>query len=183
MTTATLPTLTGAYVADPDHSSFGFAVRHMGVSVFRGSFDDVAATLRTEGGALVLRGVAQVDSISIRRPQAFRDHVLAPDFFAVDDHPEVHYASSAVALDPDGRARVSGELTIRGVTRPVDATGTWVADVEDPFGGVRSALELSAVVDRRDFGMTWNAPLPKGGDALANEVTLTVHLELVRDEG
>jgi len=182
MTVTTPIPLAGAYVADADHSSFGFAVRHMGVSVFRGALDEVDASLQTEDGALVLTGSAGVESLSVRRPAALREHLLGPDFFDADRHPRVAYRSEDVELREDGSARVEGELTIRNVTRRVIATGTWQPAVEDPFGGVRAALELTATVDRRDYGMTWNTPLPRGGEALGHEVTITAHLELLRQE-
>jgi polyisoprenoid-binding protein YceI len=173
MTTATHP-LAGTYKADPVHSSFEFAVRHMGVSTFRGSFSDVAATL-TDG---VLEGRAKVESISITSPADFRAHVLGEEFFAAEQHPEVVFRSISTDLTDDGSATVRGELTIKGITREVVATGTWAAPTEGPWGGQVAALELATELDRTQFGMTWNAPLPKGGNILAEKVTLTVHLEL-----
>src|SRR5439155_1763435 len=130
MTTATQP-LNGTFKADPVHSSFGFAVRHMGVSTFRGTFSDVDATL-ADG---VLDGRAKVESISIVSPADFRAHVLGEDFFAADAHPEVTYRSTAVDLADDGTATVRGELTIKGITREVVATGTWTPPAEGPWGG------------------------------------------------
>ena len=172
MTTATQ--LSGSYVADPVHSSFGFAVRYQGVSLFKGTLDDVTATL-VDGR---LEGAARVESISIRTPEQFRAHVLSAEFFDAENHPEVTFTASDVALD-DGTATVDGELTIKGITRPVTATGTWIAPEADAFGSTRGHLNLEAQVDRTEFEMNWNAPLPSGGKALANEVTLTVELSLV----
>jgi len=175
MTTATQTLLDGTYTADPVHSSFGFAVRYQGVSLFRGTLSDVTATL----GDGKLDGSAKVESISIRTPEQFRAHVLAADFFDAENHPEVSYTSSDVQLGEDGTATVAGELTIKGITRPVQATGTWIAPTPDAFGSTRGHLQLEAVVDRTEFDMNWNAPLPSGGKALANEVTLTVDLSLI----
>lgn len=177
MTTTTTP-LSGTYAADPIHSSFGFSVRYQGVSLFRGTMDDVTATLA--GGRL--EGTATVESISIRRPEQFRAHVLADDFFAADKHPEVRFVAEQVDLADDGTARVPGELTIKGTTRPVEAVGTWTAPGADMMGNTRAHLQLEATIDRTEFGIDWNAPLPNGGKALANEVTLTVDLALVADE-
>jgi polyisoprenoid-binding protein YceI len=174
MTTATPTLLDGTYTADPVHSSFGFSVRYQGVSLFRGTLTDVAATL-ADGK---LDGTAKVESISIRTPDAFRAHVLGAEFFDADNHPEVRFTSSQVDLADDGTATVAGELTIKGITRPVNATGTWVAPAPDAFGTTRGHLQLEAVVDRTEYEMNWNAPLPSGGNALANEVTLTVDLSL-----
>jgi polyisoprenoid-binding protein YceI len=174
MATATTP-LSGSYVADPVHSSFGFAVRYQGVSLFRGTLDEVAATL-DEGR---LEGRANIESISIRTPEQFRAHVLSAEFFDAENHPEVTFTSSDVDLADDGTAKVTGELTIKGITRPVEAIGTWTAPVPDAFGSTRGHLNLEAVVDRTQYDMNWNAPLPSGGNALANDVTLSVDLSLI----
>src|SRR5436305_7508349 len=171
--TTTLP-LAGTYKADPVHSSFGFAVKHMGVSTFRGSFSDVEATL-ADG---VLDGRAKVESISIVSPADFRAHVLGSDFFDAERHAEVIFRSTDVDLADDGSATVRGQLTIKGITREVVATGTWTPPAESPYGIEVAALEVSAGIDRTQFGMAWNAPLPKGGNILDEQVTLNVHIEL-----
>jgi polyisoprenoid-binding protein YceI len=182
MPTATQP-LAGTYTADPIHSSFGFAVRYMGVSTFRGTLDDVAATVTAGAdGQVALDGAAQVESISIRTPQQFRDHVLAADFFDAANHPAVGFRSTEVQLGEDGRAVVEGELTIRGTTLPVRAEGSWSPEAET-LSGRRAHLELSTTIDRTAYGIDWNADLPTGGKALANDVTLTVELALVAQEG
>jgi polyisoprenoid-binding protein YceI len=178
MATAT-QSFAGVYDADPIHSSFGFAVRHMGVSTFRGTLTDVHARLTASEQGLALEGAARVESISITTPAEFRAHVLGEEFFDAERHPEVTFRSTQIALGDDGTARVHGELTIKGITRPIEATGSYVAPVQDPYGHTRAALELEAEIDRREFGMTWNAPLPNGGNALAEQVRLVVHLELV----
>jgi polyisoprenoid-binding protein YceI len=169
------PALAGSYVADPVHSTFAFAVRYQGVSLFRGSLTDVTATLRNGR----LEGVAKVESISVRNPEQFRAHLLSPEFFGAEQHPEITFTSSQLDLREDGTAVVAGELTIKGITRPVQATGTWSAPAADAFGNTRAHLSLEAVVDRTEFDMNWNMPLPSGGNALANEVTLSVELSLV----
>jgi polyisoprenoid-binding protein YceI len=175
MATATAPLLASNYNADPVHSSFGFAVRYQGVSLFKGTLSDVAASL-TDGR---LEGTAKVESISIRTPDQFRQHVLSGEFFDAANHPEVRFSSSDVELREDGTVSVAGELTIRGITRPVQATGTWIAPAADAFGNRRGHLNLEAVVDRTEFDMNWNMALPSGGNVLANDVTLTVELSLV----
>jgi polyisoprenoid-binding protein YceI len=175
MTTATTPLLAGTYTADPVHSSFGFAVRYQGVSIFRGTLSEVEAKL--DDGRL--EGLAKVESISIRTPEQFRAHVLSAEFFDAANHPEVTFASTQVDLGEDGTAVVDGELTIKGITRPVRATGTWTAAAADAFGSSRGHLTLEAEIDRTQWDMNWNLALPSGGKALANEVTLTVDLSLV----
>ena len=114
---------SGTYRAQPAPSTFAFAVRHSGVFWYRGSLSDVAATLRADGDALALEGSARVDSISVVEPAAMRASVLGPEFFDAERHPEITFRSTAVRLADDGRAEVDGELTIRGVTRPVTASG------------------------------------------------------------
>jgi polyisoprenoid-binding protein YceI len=172
---STTPTaLAGTYAADPVHSSFGFAVRYQGVSLFRGTLDDITASL-TDGR---LEGSAKVESISIRTPEQFRAHVLSAEFFDAEQHPEVTFTSSELDLADDGTARVAGELTIKGITRPVEATGTWISPAADAFGSTRGHLQLEAVIDRTAYDMNWNAPLPSGGKALADEVALTVDISL-----
>ncbi|MEA2154725.1 MAG: hypothetical protein QOE11_865 [Solirubrobacteraceae bacterium] len=182
VSTTSVAPFTGTYTADRDHSSFGFAVRHMGVSTFRGSFSNVSATVAAgEDGTLTLKGVVQAGSISIVSPPELRAHVLGTDFLDADHHPAIAFESDPARLGHDGTITVEGRLTIRNVTRSVVATGTYATPVEDPYGNTRAAIELSATVDRRDYGMTWNMPLPNGGDALATQVTLTVQLELIGD--
>jgi polyisoprenoid-binding protein YceI len=171
---STVTTLPGTYVADPIHSSFGFAVRYQGVSIFRGTLGDVSASL-ADGR---LEGAADVESISIRTPEQFRAHVLSEEFFDAANHPQVTFVSTDVDLREDGTAVVAGELTIKGITHPVTATGTWIAPAADAFGNTRAHLNLEAVIDRTQWDMNWNLPLPSGGKALANEVTLTVDISL-----
>ena len=175
MSTATQP-LAGTFVADPVHSSFQFAVKHMKVATFRAGFDEVEA--RFADG--VLEGRAKPESVSVTNPPELREHLVnSPDFFAGQ---EIVFRSTDVELREDGTAKVEGDLTIKGITKPVTATGTYQAPVEDPYGGVRSALELTATLDRREWDMNWQAPLPSGEDVLAWDVTLSVNLELVRQD-
>ncbi len=127
MSTVTSP-LSGTYAADPVHSSFAFAVKYQGVSLYRGSLDEAQATF-ADGR---LEGSARVESISIKTPEQFRAHVLGAEFFDVENHPEVTFASEDVDLADDGTARVRGELTIKGITQPFEATGTWTAPRPTP---------------------------------------------------
>ncbi len=178
MSTTAVQPLAGAYAADPIHSSFSFAVRYMGVSTFRGTLGEVAATLTAGADGVALEGAAEVESISIRTPQQFRDHVLSADFFDAASHPQVAFRSTRVELTGDGRAVVDGELTIKGVTQPVHAEGGWSPEAET-LSGRRAHLSLETTIDRTAYGVSWNADLPAGGKALANDVTLTIELALV----
>lgn len=181
MTTAVEP-FTGTYNADPVHSSFGFAVRYSGLSDYRGTLSDVRATLSGGEAGLELEGQAQVESISIQNPPQFRAHVLGPEFFDAANHPTVGFRSTSVELVDDGSARVEGELSIAGTTRPVVATGSWFEQRPVP-GGEKAGLELEASFDRREFGMDWQMELPGGGIALDYDVTLSVNLPLSPADG
>jgi polyisoprenoid-binding protein YceI len=179
---AAVAPFTGTYSADVDHSFVGFSVLHMGVSTFRGSFSDVSASVAVDDdGALTLHGSAQARSVSIVSPPEFRSHVLGEDFFDAERHPAIVFASRPAHPAEDGTITVEGSLTVRNVTRDIVATGTWRPPLEDLYGKMRAGIELTTTIDRRDYGMAWNAPLPKGGDALGTCVTLTVHLELIGD--
>lgn len=162
----TTDALAGVFEADRTHSSVKFAVRHMTVSTFRAWFADVDARLIADASDLRLEGAARVESISIADPPEFREHVVrGADFFDADNHPEILFHSERVELAENGTAMVDGELTIKGLSRPITATGTYQRPVEDPYGSRRAALELRAVLDRRDWGMSWQQPLPDGTDA------------------
>ena len=181
MTTAT-SIAAGTYTADAIHSSFQAEARHMGVGSFRTSFDDVQARLTCDDDGVRLEGRALVQSIAIRNPPEFREHVVnGADFFDAANHPEIVFTSSDVSLEADGRVTLGGELVIKDIAKPLSATGTWQEPLEDPYGRIRTALVLQAVIDRRDWNLTWQAPLPKGGDALGWDVTLDVNLEFVKD--
>jgi polyisoprenoid-binding protein YceI len=177
MSTPTATPIVGSYTADPVHSSLGFSIPYQGVSVFRGTLSEVDAKL-VDGR---LEGSAPVESISITTPEAFRAHVLSAEFFDAEAHPEVTFVSAALDVEDDGFACVAGDLTIRGVTKPVRAVGMWTPPAVDAFGNSRANLALEAVIDRTSWGMSWNAPLPSGGDALGNDVTLTISLSLVAE--
>jgi polyisoprenoid-binding protein YceI len=173
----------GTFRADPVHSSFGFAVRHSAVYRYRGTLSDVSATLRADGGLTTLEGSARVESISITDPPAFRAHVLGPEFFDAETHPEVTFRSTDVRFAEDGQVQVGGELTIKGITRPVTAAGRYDAPRPGPYGGVVGGLQLRAAVDRRDFGFGWQMEMPGGGDGLGWEVELEIELRLEGGEG
>jgi polyisoprenoid-binding protein YceI len=171
-TLAQLP--TGTYGVDPVHSTAGFGVRHFGISTFRTSFGQFDATY-VDG---VLTGTVQADSIDIDMAD-FRNHVLAEDFLNAAVHPTITFRSREIRVAEDGAAEVDGDLTIKGVTKPVVAKGSFGAGA-DPYGNERIAFELEAAVDRREYGLNWQAETPNGKDALAWDVTLQVHLELVK---
>ncbi len=175
MTTAVNEQLTGTYKLDPVHSSASFAVKHMVVATFRGRFEEFDAVL--EDGRLT--GIVNVGSIVVKDPN-LAAHLQSPEFFDAERHPELRFESSEIRPDGD-RVVVDGELTIKGITRPVQARGTVTGPVETLGGVNKVGLDLEAIIDRTEFGLNWNAPLPKGGFALDNDVRLLVELELAEE--
>jgi polyisoprenoid-binding protein YceI len=167
------------WTVDTLHSTVGFSVKHMVVSTFRSQFEDFEATLTAnEDGTLRLTGRVKADSIAIKDPQ-LRGHVLADDFFGADAHPYVTFDSTLVRAE-NGGITVEGELTIKGTTLPIVARGS-ITEPHVTFGDLEKVgVELEAIVDRTQYGLSWNAPLPKGGFALGNDVTLLASLELAR---
>jgi polyisoprenoid-binding protein YceI len=170
---------TGTYVVDPVHSSIGFAVVHNGVSTFRSGFGDYEAKL-SGGENPRLEGVVEVASVQIDEPQ-LRGHLLSPEFFDVERYPQLRFESSALEVTEDGSATIRGELEIRGDKREVEASGRYVQLGADLAGQARVGLSIEASVDRRDFGLDWQAELPGGGEVLDYEVAIAVELELVEE--
>ena len=182
--TATLATRlpAGTWKVDPTHSSATFAVKHMAVGTFRGGFEDLdAALIVSEDGAATLQGTVRADSINVKDENLLA-HLGSPDFFDTERHPELSFESTSIRREGD-EVVVDGELTIKDNTRPVEARGTIVGPHEDIAGATKVGLTLETTVDRTAFGLNWNAPLPKGGFALANDVKLIVELELALEEG
>jgi polyisoprenoid-binding protein YceI len=126
----------------------------------------------------VLTGSADASSVVIDEPN-FKGHLLTGDFFDVERTPTITFRSTEIRPAEDGSVEVDGELTIRGITKPVTATGTYAAG-GDAFGNERVAFELQTTVDRRDFGIVWQNQLPDGSDALAYDVTISADLQLVK---
>jgi polyisoprenoid-binding protein YceI len=171
---------TGTWSIDKVHSHVGFAVKHMVVSNFRGRFDEYDGALTVgENGEPRLEGTVAVDSIVVK-DENLAGHLKSPDFFDSAEYPQISFRSSAVRVKDGGELEVDGELTIKGRTHDVSARGAITGPHEDIAGNEKLGVELETVVDRREFGLEWNAPLPKGGFAVANDVKLEVSLELVR---
>jgi polyisoprenoid-binding protein YceI len=182
MATATAPQITtGTWAIDPIHSHVGFAVKHMVVSTFRGRFEDYDGSLTVgEDGAPRLQGSVDVDSINVK-DENLAGHLKSPDFFDSVNYPRINFVSSAIRVGEGGELEVEGDLTIKDNTHRVTARGTVSGPHVDIAGNDKVGVELEAVIDRREYGLLWNAPLPKGGFALDDDVTLQVSLELVRE--
>jgi polyisoprenoid-binding protein YceI len=177
---STIETLApaGTWVADPVHSNVSFEVGYAGVNTFRGAFREFAATLAGDS----LAGSATVASVDVKDEQ-LSGHLQTPDFFDAQRYPEITF--EATELSREGTAvRGSGELTLKGVTKPIAIEGTIAeAPATDPFGRERLGLRLEATVDRTAYGVSWNAPNQSGGNYLADDVKLIAELALVRQEG
>ena len=181
--TATLATRlpAGTWKVDPTHSSATFAVKHMAVGTFRGGFEGLdAALIVSEDGAATLQGTVRADSINVKDENLLA-HLGSPDFFDTERHPELSFRSDSLQPTDDGLL-VEGELTIKGNTHPLQAHGSVSGPSVGLDGSQRLGLTLETTVDRTLYGLNWNAPLPKGGFALANDVKLIVELELALEE-
>jgi polyisoprenoid-binding protein YceI len=174
---ATQP-FTGTYRAQPVPSTFSFRIRHSGTFWFRGVMPEAEATLRADEDGLVLEGSAKVESISVYEPPEMRAHLLAADFFDAESHPEVSFRSTDLRLDDGGCLDLDGELTIKGITRPIKGTGHWSGPRQAAFGEI-VGLQLHTAFDRREFGFDWQAPMPDGGEGVGWEVELDVDLLLM----
>jgi polyisoprenoid-binding protein YceI len=170
---------TGAWASDPIHSSLEFSVKHMVVATFRSLLPDFEATLTAgDDGAAVLEGVGRVASVVTNDPN-LTGHLQSPDFFDAERYPEVRFRSARIERRGDALT-VIGELALKGRTGPIELSGT----VHGPIVGLgdaeRIGAELTGRFDRTAYGLDWNAPLPKGGFAVGDEVTISAHLEFVR---
>jgi polyisoprenoid-binding protein YceI len=171
---------TGTWTVDPVHSSVAFSITHNNVATFRSKFDSYEATL-TGGDEPKLVGSVDPTSIDIDEPQ-LKGHLMSPDFFDTEVHPKLTFTSTRIDISEDGTVRLAGELDIKGNVREVEATGRFGELGADLGGNPRVALSVSTAVDRRDFGIEFNADLPSGGQVLEWEVAIDVDLELVGQE-
>ena len=173
---------TGTWSVDPVHSSIGFAVKHLGVSTFRGSFPGLQGVVTTADGYLVdAEGVVDIASLETSDSN-LTTHLRSDDFFAVADHPTATFRSTAITAAEDGSVAVVGELTIRGVTLPVTLDGAIEGVGEDPYGSTRAGIGLTGTIDRTAYGIDWNNVLATGALAVANDVRLDLHIEATLEE-
>jgi polyisoprenoid-binding protein YceI len=171
---------TGTWTVDAVHSSIAFAITHNNVATFRSGFETYAATL-SGGDEPRLEGSVDVASIEIDEAQ-LKGHLMSPEFFDSERFPKLTFASTRFDVADDGTVRLAGTLTIKGNEREVEATGRFGEIGADLGGNPRVALSVSTAVDRRDFGIEFNADLPSGGQVLDWEVAINVDLELVAQE-
>ena len=179
MSTSETTTLApaGTWRLDPVHSSVAFEIDYL-AGTFRGEFREVESTLAVEESRANLSGSAKVASVDVK-DENLAAHLQSPDFFDAERHPELGFAAERIALDGQ-TISVDGEITIKGVTKPVTVTGTASAPLTDPYGNERIGFTLGSTVDRTEFGLEWNMPLPTGGPALADDVKIVAELQFVK---
>ena len=175
ITTTTKTAPAGTWSADPVHSHVSFEIAYAGTNIFRGGFNEYAAGL--EDG--VLEGSAKVASIDVK-DENLAGHLQSPDFFDAERYPELSFESGEIERTGD-EITVRGGITIKGVEKPVELTGTIADPITDYTGHVKLSVKLDTTVDRTEFGVNWNVPLPDGKPALADEVKLSAELFFVKE--
>jgi polyisoprenoid-binding protein YceI len=171
----------GIWSVDPTHSTVGFAVKHMGIATVRGQFQEFGGTLEIGDGLSTAKaqGVVKADTVDTNEPQ--RDgHLRSADFFHVDEHPEISFDSTRIEPIDDESFRITGSLTMRGVTQEIvldaEVTGTDV----DPWGNERVGLEITGQLSRGDYGMKFNQALGSGNMLVGDKVKLVLDISAVK---
>ena len=182
MTTAALPTTTTTWNVDAMHANVGFAVRHLMISTVRGSFGEVAGTVTIENDdpttakAEITISVPTIDTRNAQRDA----HLRSPEFFDAEQFPTMSFKSTGVTKKSDDMFTVTGDLTIRGTTKPVTLAVAIDGTGNDPWGNARSAWSGTTTIDRRDWGLTYNQALEAGGVAVGHDVKISFEIEAVR---
>ena len=183
MSTTTIPaTLTGTYAIDPTHSRIGFVARHAMVTKVRGSFNQFDGSgyfdaENPEKSSLTL--TIQASSIDTRNPD--RDgHLKSNEFFDMENYPEITFVSTAVEQLHVDSYRVTGDLTIKGVTKPVSVDFEYTGEAVDPYKNQRIGFEGKTTVNRKDWGVSWNAALEAGGVLVSEKITLEFEVSAIR---
>ena len=176
-------TLTGDYTLDLAHTRIGFAARHAMVTKVRGQFNEFSgsAHLDTENPAnSKVEITIQVASIDTRNAQR-DEHLRSNDFLAMDENPQITFASTSVRPAGDATFEVTGDLTIKGVTNPIAIPFSYEGAAKDPFGNLRVGFEGSVTINRKDYGITWNAALETGGVLVSDKVTLEFEISAIKN--
>jgi polyisoprenoid-binding protein YceI len=180
--TTAIDDLTGDYQLDPAHTRIGFVARHAMVTKVRGTFKDFDATVHLDAAdpsRSSARLTLKVDSIDTGQEQ--RDaHLRNADFFDVPNHPEIVFESTSVEKLTDAEFRLTGDLTIKGVTKPVTVDFEYIGSAKDPFGNMRAGFEGKATVNRKDWGLSWNAALETGGFLVSDKIVLEFDLSALK---
>lgn len=170
---------TGLWTLDNSHSEIAFTVRHAGISKVRGQFKDAAATLELTPDVVDSRITATIQTASFDSGDANRDaHVRGEDFFDVEKFPEITFTSKSLVAKGDGY-ELTGDLTIKGVTRTVTLETEFNGVAVDPFGATRAGVSAATTISRKDFGLTWNAVLEAGGVLVSDKVAINLELAFI----
>jgi polyisoprenoid-binding protein YceI len=168
------------WALDRSHTNLTFSVKHMGVFTVRGRFGSVGGTIETDDRGHLTRIEATIDATSIDTAEPKRDaHLRSPDFLDVGNHPTLTFACDRIEPIDDVRYRVRGDLTIRGVTRPVTFEVETTPPITDPWGNRRAGATATAVINRRDWGLTWNQVLEMGALLVGDEIKVALEAEAV----
>jgi len=174
---------TSTWNIDPAHSTAEFKVRHMMITNVKGRFSGITGVLTLDQQDVTRSRVeGSIDAASLDTQTADRDaHLKSADFFHVEEYPKLTFASTRVSRTGDGELAVAGDLTIRGITRPVvfNVEGP-TPPAKDPWGSTRLGLSATTKINRKDFGLVWNAVLETGGVMVGDEVTLTLDLQFIK---
>ena len=186
MTTTTAPALTeltGTYTLDPAHSRIGFVARHAMVTKVRGAFNEFEGTAALDGAnPASSRAQVTINAASIDTRNAQRDeHLRSNDFLAMADYPQITFTSTGARQVDDTAFELTGDLTIKGVTNPVTIPFSFEGAAKDPFGNLRVGFEGSVTINRKDYGITWNAALETGGVLVSEKVTLEFEVSAIKD--
>ena len=171
-----------AYSVDPAHSEVGFTVRHMGFSKVHGSFGEFNAVVEMAGEDLsTLKTNATIVAASVTTQDQKRDeHLRSADFFDVESHPELTFESTGVSDISGNSFKLHGKLTIRGISKDVVLDAEFLGEGVDPWGGTRVGLEAGTTINRKEFGLNWNAALEAGGVLVSDKVQLNLQIQAVR---
>lgn len=179
---AAVSALTGTYFLDPSHSRIGFVARHAMITKVRGSFDSYegkADIFGTDPASSTLEVSIQTASIDTR--DANRDaHLKSPDFFDTDNYPAIHFVGTGFNIVDDVTVEVTGDLTIKAVTRPVTISFEFGGAATDPFGNERIGFEGQVTINRKDWGLTWNAVLEAGGVLVSDKIVLELEVSAIK---
>jgi polyisoprenoid-binding protein YceI len=181
-TSPSLAELSGDYVVDPTHSRIGFVARHAMVTKVRGSFNEFEGKGTFDAADPSRSQLAvTIQAASIDTRNADRDgHLRGNDFFDMEHHPEIRFVSTDVELADDQTVRVTGDLTIKGVSKPITVDFEYTGSVIDPWGNRRVGLEGSVTVNRKDWGVNWNAALEAGGVLVSEKVQLEFEISAIK---
>jgi polyisoprenoid-binding protein YceI len=170
----------GTWAIDPGHAEIGFVGRHFGLTKIRGRFTAVEGTVQVAGEPTDSTVEVAIDMASVESGSTDRDnHLRSSDFFDVDNYPTAHFRSTAVTVEGT-RGTVAGELTIKGVKRPVVLDVEYLGYARDPWDNDRAVFGATAIVDRDDWGLTWNMVLDNGGLLVSKQINLEIEVELIR---